>query len=105
MSFPSKAPDEIILVTFDFSPEMPTTLSVISNQVVVVTLVASGSGSVSDISLGTSSIDGQTVKVLVSAGLEGNKYRLSCEVDVDNGEHRRIDKDLPVAVKGVLITK
>jgi len=106
MSFPKKAPDETKLVTFDFSSEAAIG-STLSNPVVDVFEIVSGSGgSLTDLTIGTATIPvgTQTVQALIGAGVEGVKYRVRCEVDASNGEHHRIDKDLPVAAKGALVS-
>jgi hypothetical protein len=101
MSFPAKAPDEIKLLTFDFTSEAASG-NTLSNAVFTKTLI-SGTGSAADLTIGTPQIVGLTVMVLVSAGLDAAKYRLSCEVDASNGEHHRIDRDLPVKETAALV--
>jgi hypothetical protein len=102
MSFPAKTPDEIKLLTFDFTGEAASG-NTLSNAAFTKSLV-SGTGSASDLTIGTPQIVGLTVMALVSAGVDGAKYRLTCEVDASpNGEHHRIDKDLPVKETAALV--
>jgi len=101
MTFPKKTPHEEKLVTFDFEPEaaVGTTLT---NPAVVVTVVT-GPGSVGDLTISTPTVVDQTVQTLIGSGLDGCKYRVSCEVDASNGEHHQIDKVLPVSEKGAVV--
>ncbi len=101
MSFPKKVPDESKLVTFDFEPEAAAG-SLLSNPALSVTQVF-GEGSVTDLTVGPPGIDDLMVKVLISAGLDGVRYRIRCEVDADNGEHHIIEKDLPVYESAALV--
>ena len=101
MSFPKKTPDETKLATFDFSTEAAagTTLS---NPTVTITHL-SGDGTAADLTASGEAVQDQTVTVFLSGGLSGARYRVSCEADASNGEHHRIDKDLPVSETGALV--
>jgi hypothetical protein len=102
MTFPAKTPDEIKMVTFDFSTEAAST-STLSNPTVTATL-KSGTGTAADITIAAPQVVSKTVLVLISDGLDGAKYRLSCECDASNGEHHRIDKDLPVKETAAVVS-
>lgn len=105
MTFPKKTPDEIKLLTFKFTGEAPEG-SVLTSPTVTATLLPGGTGTAADLDIDTGSITvtGLWVTVLVGQGLDGCKYRLNCQVNADNGEHHEIDKDLPVSIKGALVT-
>jgi hypothetical protein len=102
MTFPAKAPAEKKLLSFDFSTEAATG-AVLSNPVVSVLKVVSGTGNITDVTIASAFIDGLWVRALTSVGLPGVKYRIRAEADADNGEHHIIDKDLPVTEKGALV--
>ncbi|HQR20038.1 MAG TPA: hypothetical protein PKV98_04175 [Burkholderiaceae bacterium] len=102
MSFPAKTPDEVKLVTFDFSSEAATGAT-LSNPTVEVTSVISGSGVVGDITAASVTVASQTVTALIGGGVSGTKYRLTCVVDASNGETHRIDKDLPVKESAAVV--
>lgn len=115
MAFPKKAPDEIKLLTFKFDSEMPEGVT-LSNATVTATVV-SGADDADDLDIGTIDIvdaedddgvaitgrESQWITVLIGDGVEGAKYRISAEADASNGEHNRIDCDLPVGVAGALV--
>lgn len=101
--FPKKAPGETVLLTFDFTNELPDGVT-LSNPSVLCLSVTKGDGNVSDITFtGSSAVNGMKVSVLCAAGLTANTYRMRAAVDSSNGEHRFIDKDLPVDEKGALV--
>lgn len=103
MSFPYKAPDEIKLITFDFTNEVATGATIDNPTLTVI--AANDTTDPDDLDPDAELvIDGLMVKVLVGAGLDGGKYTLSCEVDASNGEHHRIDKILPVKEKAALVS-
>lgn len=103
MSFPKKTPAEEKLATFDFSLEAAngTTLS---NPAVTATLKSGAGGADADITIGTPSVIGRKVYALLSGGVDGCVYRISCAVDADNGEHHQVDKDLPISAKAALVS-
>jgi len=101
--FPKKAPGETVLLTFDFTKELPDGVT-LSNPAVSCLSVTKGAGQTTDISLtGSAAINGLAVSILCAQGLTANTYRMRAEADASNGEHRFIDKDLPVDDKGALV--
>jgi hypothetical protein len=102
MAFPKKTPTEIKLATFDFEPEVPAG-AVLSNPDVSVTSATGDGSDVTDVDVGVPAVVGLTVTVLLGGGLDACKYRIKCAVDVDDGEHAEIDKDLPVSEKAALV--
>ncbi len=101
MAFDRMTPDEIRLLTFDFSGKAPATAT-LSNPTVVVDSVVAGVGTIGDITLGTAAAVDLTVTVLASTGVDGNRYRLKAEADGSNGEHYEVQKDLPVSARAVI---
>lgn len=104
MAFPKKTPDEIKLITFDFSTEAAEG-SVLSNPTVICEAVVAGTGgAVGDLDItDIEVVIGQKVTCLVGDGVDGCQYRLRCCVDADNGEHHEIEKVLPVADLAALV--
>jgi hypothetical protein len=103
MTFPSKDPQEVKLITFDFTGEAPT--GAILTSPVIVVAQAKGIGAViGDVVLvGSPAISGLKVRQLASLGITGASYLLRCDVDGDNGEHHIIEKWLPVSVKAPIV--
>lgn len=96
MSFDRKTPDEISLLTFDFSTKATSGVT-LSNPTIVVDSVVAGTGLVGDVSLGTATVVDLTVTALGTGGVDGSRYRLKAEVDASDGEHLEIFRDLPVS--------
>lgn len=101
MAFPQKAPDEIKLLTFDFTRDIATGTT-LSNPTISAALLE-GPGTAGDLTLSILGLSGFIVSVLAYFGLEGATYRLTCEVDASNGEHHDIIADLPISVAGPLV--
>lgn len=100
--FPKKAPDEVVLCTFDFTADVPAA-SVLSNPTVSLQSVKSGADDGSSLTFTAVQIDGLTVKCLLGGGIDGSKYQIRAAADVDDGEVRFVDKILPVSEKGPLV--
>lgn len=100
--FPKKAPDEIVLCTFDFTADVPVG-AVLSNATVSLQSVKSGSDDGSSLTFTSVQIDGLNVKCLLGGGVDGSKYHIRASADVDDGETRFVDKILPVTEKGPLV--
>jgi hypothetical protein len=83
--FPDKAPGETKLVTFDFTNECATGVA-LSNPSVVKSLDSGSDTNAATLTVGTPAVSGLTVKVLVGAGTDANKYKLLATVTADNGE-------------------
>lgn len=96
--FPDKSPDEAKLCAFDFTNEKATG-STLSTPIVEKSLVEGSDTGAAGLTLGTPALDpdGVTVKVLVSGGVEGSKYRLVATVDANNDEVHQIAATLLVA--------
>lgn len=93
----NKAPDEIILVTFDF--EKDTALAVgetISSPVFAVTPKGGEDPAAAGMFTGTAQITGRKVIRKVQAGIAGLDYVLSCTVDTSAGQKLKLSGVLPV---------
>ena len=103
MAFPKKTPDEVKLLTFDFTKEAAEG-SILSTPILTVESVVSGTGgAIGDVTLSTGVLSGKVVSCLATGGKNGVVYRLRCDVDADNGEHHEIEKDLPVSDVAALV--
>jgi hypothetical protein len=102
MAFDKKTPDEIKLLTFDFSGKAPDTAT-LSNPMLSVDSVVYGTGVVGDVSLGTGAVADLTVQALGTGGIDGSRYRLKAEADCSNGEHYVVYRDLPVSVRSAVV--
>lgn len=103
MAFDRKTPDEIRLLTFDFSTKATSSVT-LSNPTVVVDSVVAGTGVVGDVTIGTPTVADLTVTALGTGGIDGSRYRLKAEADASNGEHLEIFRDLPVAIASGIVT-
>lgn len=90
-TFPDKTPTEAKVCAFDFSSERAEG-STLSSPAVSKALVSGSDAGAAGLTLGTPEMDGDgvTLKVLVSAGVEGSKYRLVATCDASNGEVHEI---------------
>jgi len=80
----TKDPSEIITVTFDFSG----TATSCTNPSVAISVVAGREDSnASSMLSGTPQVDGTSILQRVIGGLNGNTYKLRCEIDDADGEH------------------
>ena len=77
MSLPKKDPNEIIYVSFDFSYVTTS----ISNPTVIATVEnGKGDSTPSAIISGVPTMSGTTVQQLITGGVAGTNYRLTCTV-------------------------
>lgn len=100
--FAKKAPDEVVLCTFDFTKDVPVG-SVLSSPSVALQSVKSGSDDGSSLTFTSVQVDGLSVKCLLGGGVDGSKYHVRASANVDDGEIRFVDKMLPVSEKGPLV--
>jgi hypothetical protein len=92
----SKTPDEIVAVTFDFSNTVDTITSVSSIAISLYSGVTdSGMSAMLDSQGGV--ISGTTVAQLVKNGLDGNIYKLTCEI-ISTSEKYALSCLLPIYV-------
>lgn len=75
-------------MTFDFTEECATGV-VLSAPVVSKTLLEGTE--TTTLTLGTPAVSGLTLKVLVSGGTDGCKYKIRAQVDADNAERHQLD--------------
>ena len=103
MSFDRKTPDEVRLLTFDFSAKAAVGLT-LSSPAVTVAQVLSGTGIVGDLTLGTPNVVDLTVTVLASAGTDGTRYRLKAEAQTSDGQTLEVERDLPVSASSAVVS-
>ncbi len=78
-----KDPSEVITVTFDFS----ALASSASNPSVSCTVIAGKvDGSAEAMLSGTPQINGTSILQRIIGGLDGNRYKLRCQIDDADGE-------------------
>lgn len=89
-----KDPSEIITVTFDFSD----VATAISNPQVSISVVSGKlDPDLGNMLSGTAQVDGLKVLQRVVGGLDGNTYKLRCQVDDADGERYVVGDNLVVA--------
>lgn len=97
-ALPAKTPTEDKVVTFDFSGEAAAG-STLSLPTVTKSLLSGTDTGAASLTVGTPTVSGLTVLVLVSAGLEGSLYELYCEVTASNGEVHDRAAEMRVTVR------
>jgi len=103
MSFANKTPDEVRLLTFDFSTKAVAGVT-LSNPTTTVAAVLSGTGVIGDLTLGTAGVVDLTVTTLASAGTDGTRYRLKAEATASNGETLEVERDLTVSASSAVVS-
>lgn len=83
-----KQPDEIVTVPFDFGPKLAKGATIVGSA---TAFAAAG------LTVLGSSVVAPIVNVQVSGGALGTTYRLTCRVNVSNGDLRELDCDVRVA--------
>lgn len=102
MAFPDKTPDEVRLLTFDFSAKAATGVT-LSSPTAAVYSVLSGTGVTSDLTLGTAAVADLTVTALGTGGADGTRYRLKATAAASNGETLEVFKDIAVSIRSGVI--
>lgn len=93
---PAKTPTEEKLITFDFTIEAVAG-SVLSSPTVGKSVLTGTDPGAAALTVGPASVDGLQAQALVSGGLDGVTYQLTCTVDADNGEVHQILASLAVS--------
>ena len=93
---PAKTPTEEKLVTFDFTIEAVVG-SVLSGPTVAKSVISGNDPAAVGLTVGSASVSGLQAQALVSGGLDGVTYQLTCTVDADNGEVHQILASLAVS--------
>ena len=88
-TLPAKTPTEAKLVTWDFSTEAVAG-SVLSSPGVAKSLLAGVDPAAASLTVGTVIATDLQAQALVSGGLHGCTYQLTCTVTADNGEVHQI---------------
>lgn len=96
-NLPAKTPAESKLVTFDFANEAATETT-LSSPTVAKALISGGDAGAAALNIGAASVVGRTVQAMISAGIDGSTYRLTCTAAASNGEVHQITALLPVSV-------
>lgn len=99
-ALPDKTPTEAKVVTFDFSGEAASG-STLAGQTIAKSVLSGSDPGAAALSLGSPSVAGQTVLVMVSGGLDGVRYELYCSVTASNGEEHERAAALRVAAGAV----
>ena len=93
---PAKTPTEEKLITFDFTIEAVAG-SVLTNPSVAKSVITGTDPGAAGLTVGGASVSGLQAQALVSGGLDGVTYQLTCTVDADNGEVHQILASLAVS--------
>ena len=83
--FPAKLSTETHLLTFDFSNDLPAGVT-ISTQVVTAAVYSGVDASPSSIISGSASDSSQTVTQLVTGGVSGTTYLLTCAITTSDSQ-------------------
>lgn len=94
-----KYPSEKLLLTFDFTPDVPRSVSVASVVGSIVVTVQSGAGaSAGDITVSGVAFSGKKVRAFFEGGVAGATYKLSCKANMSDGQ-------APLEIHGLLYIK
>ena len=93
---PAKTPTEEKLVTFDFTIEAVSG-SVLSGPIVEKSVITGDDPAAAGLTVGTAIVSGLQAQAMVSGGLDGVTYLLTCTVDASNGEVHQILASLLVS--------
>lgn len=83
--FPAKLSTETHLLTFDFSNDLPAGVT-ISTQVVTAAAYSGADASPSSVISGSASDSSQTVTQLVTGGVSGTTYLLTCTITTSDSQ-------------------
>jgi hypothetical protein len=95
-TLPAKTPTEEKLVTFDFTSEAVAG-SVLTNPSVAKDVISGVDPGAAGLTVGGTIVVALQAQALVSGGLAGVTYRLTCTVDADNGEVHQIIAQMAVS--------
>ena len=88
-TLPAKTPTEAKLCTFDFTTEAASG-SVLSGPTVAKAVISGADPGAASLTIGAAIVTGMQAQALVSGGLTGVVYQLTCTVTADNGEVHQI---------------
>lgn len=97
--FSEKDPIEKVLLTFDFSKLIPLSTEAISTATCDVVETTGIDLSPSAMVEGVARISQKNVSQLISGGLNGGLYTVSCVVDTSEGQRFKVIGQLPVKVQ------
>lgn len=88
-TLPAKTPTEAKLVTFDFTTEAAAGVALSTPAVAKAVLSGTDPGAIG-LTIGAVIATDLQAQALVSGGIDGVVYRLTCTVDAANGEKHQI---------------
>lgn len=95
-AFPDKAPGEAKILTFDFTNEVADGAT-LSGPTIAKSLIAGSDTGAATLTVGAASVSGALVSALVSAGTDGNTYKLLATVSASNGETHQLAASMIVS--------
>ena len=96
-TLPAKTPTEQKLVTFDYTTEAVAG-NTLSSPGVAKALISGADPGAAGLTVGAAVVVGLQAQALVSGGVDGAVYQLTCTVDASNGERHQIIAKLAVSV-------
>jgi len=96
-TLPAKTPSEAKLVTFDFTTEAVAG-NTLSGPTVAKALISGSDPGAASLTVGSAAAVGLQVQALVSGGVDGCVYQLTCTADASNGERHQIIARLAASV-------
>lgn len=88
-TLPAKTPSEAKLVTFDFTTEAVAG-NTLSGPTVAKALISGNDPGAASLTVGSAVAVGLQVQALVSGGVDGADYQLTCTATASNGEVHQI---------------
>lgn len=96
LTFPDKAPAEIVFLGFDFAADLDTGETISGTPTITASLVAGTDPTPSAIISGIPSVVGALVVQRVGGGIAGASYRLTCQITLDSSRVLVLAATLPV---------
>lgn len=96
-TLPAKTPTEAKLCTFDFTTEAASGV-VLSSPTVAKSVISGTDPGAASLTIGAAIVTGMQAQALVSGGLDGVVYQLTCTVSAANSEVHQILAKMAVSV-------
>lgn len=93
----AKQPSEEYTIAVDFTGRLPTGTALSTGTVAAIDLADDSDVSATVLGSTTATISGTLVKVLVKAGTDGKKYKITFLITLDSGEI--LEEDLEMSMK------
>lgn len=99
--FSSKDPEEIIIITFDYTDQfLDASENITTVQEWEISVAEGVDASPTDLFTGIPTFDAKTVSHMITGGLNGVSYLISCTVNTTKGQRIKMAGILPIISQG-----